>query len=350
MAQILARRRQNKVAHTAAKSSAIVSSMFPKHVRERLFQDDMAAVVNPPAMMTTATSSADNDPPASSASVATATTGRRSNRQRRLQRHAFLNAAVTTNTTSNATTADPSTSTLLATEQSAVDAVADTYPCKCDCPSSLTRREITGLPSLVAALCYEMFAHFFSHTKLLLDVLTQNAFFFVVVTICFANIVGFSEWSNHPGREPSHIFTLLEALFGAFDRIAQAQGIYKVETSGDVYIAAAGIPEPHADHAVAMARFATDCRDASVEVFHKLQTEMGEGTGLLSLRFGLHSGKVLAGVVRGQRARFQLYGEAIGIAAAMERSVAVAAERTGNYADAHLCFASHRSIFLFDFS
>ena len=131
--------------------------------------------------------------------------------------------------------------------------------------------------------------------------------------------MGFIEWSNHPAREPSHTFTLLESLFGAFDQIAASQGIYKVETSGDVYIAAAGVPEARDNHAEAMARFATDCRDAGVEVFHKLQTEMGEGTGLLSLRFGLHSGKVLAGVVRGQRARFQLYGEAVSTAAAMER-------------------------------
>jgi class 3 adenylate cyclase len=39
----------------------------------------------------------------------------------------------------------------------------------------------------------------------------------------------------------------------------------------------------------------------------KLEVELGPGTGELSMRMGLHSGPVTAGVLRGDRARFQLY-------------------------------------------
>ena len=39
------------------------------------------------------------------------------------------------------------------------------------------------------------------------------------------------------------------------------------------------------------------------EVFGKLERFLGPGTGDLSMRFGLHSGQVTAGVLRGERVR-----------------------------------------------
>ena len=45
---------------------------------------------------------------------------------------------------------------------------------------------------------------------------------------------GFSAWSG--SRDPSEIFTLLEATFNSFDKIAKQRGAYKVETVGDSYV------------------------------------------------------------------------------------------------------------------
>jgi class 3 adenylate cyclase len=47
----------------------------------------------------------------------------------------------------------------------------------------------------------------------------------------FCDIAGFTAWSSV--REPAQVFTLLETLFGAFDRLAQRRGVFKVETIGD---------------------------------------------------------------------------------------------------------------------
>lgn len=53
-------------------------------------------------------------------------------------------------------------------------------------------------------------------------------------TVLFADIAGFTAWSS--SREPSQVFTLLEAVYHAFDVIARRRGVFKVETVGDCYV------------------------------------------------------------------------------------------------------------------
>lgn len=120
-------------------------------------------------------------------------------------------------------------------------------------------------------------------------------------TVLFADIAGFTAWSSV--RDPIQVFTLLETLYGAFDSLARRRGVFKVETIGDSYVAVCGLPEPRADHAVVMARFARDCRDKMNELTRVLEKSLGPDTGDLKLRFGLNSGPVTAGVLRGERSR-----------------------------------------------
>lgn len=53
---------------------------------------------------------------------------------------------------------------------------------------------------------------------------------FPSTTVMFADIVGFTAWSST--REPSQVFTLLETVYNAFDKIAQRRQVFKVETIG----------------------------------------------------------------------------------------------------------------------
>lgn len=56
-------------------------------------------------------------------------------------------------------------------------------------------------------------------------------------------------------------------------------------------------------------RFARDCNAMMAPLVKRLEVDLGPDTGDLTLRTGLHSGPVTAGVLRGERARFQLFGD-----------------------------------------
>ena len=43
-------------------------------------------------------------------------------------------------------------------------------------------------------------------------------------TVCIGDIIGFSGWAS--SRDPEEVFTLLEEVFAAFDRIAKSRGVY----------------------------------------------------------------------------------------------------------------------------
>mmetsp|Transcript_10416 Transcript_10416/g.15780 ORF Transcript_10416/g.15780 Transcript_10416/m.15780 type:complete len:547 (-) Transcript_10416:55-1695(-) len=138
---------------------------------------------------------------------------------------------------------------------------------------------------------------------------------FLDTSIMFADIVGFTKWSTE--RSPNEVFRLLERLFWEFDELAVQHNVFKLGTIGDCYIAVTGIPNPVLDHASVLTKFSFAARDKVREVCAQLDAE-GLDTLKLDMRFGIHSGAITAGILRGTKSRFELFGDTINTASRME--------------------------------
>jgi len=140
---------------------------------------------------------------------------------------------------------------------------------------------------------------------------------FSSATVMFADIAGFTNWSSK--RDPVQVFILLERLFYIYDSLATRLGAFKISTIGDCYLAVAGLPEETFDHAEIMAKFAFECIyhfDAAVKGYARA---LGDSSTLdLRIRIGLHSGPVTAGVLRGLKSRFEIFGDTVNTASRME--------------------------------
>jgi hypothetical protein len=84
------------------------------------------------------------------------------------------------------------------------------------------------------------------------------------------------------------------------------------------YVAVVGLPEPRKDHALAACRFARNCLVKMNDAVKVLEKTLGPGTGELCMRIGIHSGPVTAGVLRGDKGRFQLFGDSVNTCARIE--------------------------------
>ena len=129
------------------------------------------------------------------------------------------------------------------------------------------------------------------------------------VTILFADIVDFTSLSAR--TTPKDLVALLNTVFSAFDRLAQRHGLEKIKTIGDAYMLVGGLPEPRTDHADAVAEMALD--------MHSETERLGKELGVpLSLRIGINSGQVVAGVIGERKFAYDLWGDSVNVASRME--------------------------------
>uniref|UniRef100_A0A671UNY0 Guanylate cyclase n=1 Tax=Sparus aurata TaxID=8175 RepID=A0A671UNY0_SPAAU len=133
-------------------------------------------------------------------------------------------------------------------------------------------------------------------------------------TLYFSDIVGFTTISAL--SEPIEVVDLLNDLYTMFDAIIATHDVYKVETIGDAYMVASGVPNRNGT------RHAAEVANMSLDILHSIAAfkikHMPEIK--VKIRIGLHSGAVVAGVVGLTMPRYCLFGDTVTTASHMEAS------------------------------
>ena len=132
---------------------------------------------------------------------------------------------------------------------------------------------------------------------------------FPEVTVMFADLVGFTELATQtPAIE---LVEILNVIFSEFDQLTEEHGLEKIKTIGDAYMVVGGLPAPKPNHAEAIAAMALDMQDRITEFC----SETGKA---LSIRIGINTGPVIAGIIGTKKFIYDLWGDTVNIASRME--------------------------------
>lgn len=134
---------------------------------------------------------------------------------------------------------------------------------------------------------------------------------FEMATVLFADFVGFSKTAA--ALNPEDLVKQIDAYFSGFDEIIQKHHIEKIKTIGDAYMAAGGVPLANDTHAINVA-------DAAFEM-QKFTRELERDFRFpFELRIGIHTGTLVAGVVGNHKFQYDIWGDAVNVAARLEQN------------------------------
>ncbi len=130
------------------------------------------------------------------------------------------------------------------------------------------------------------------------------------VSVIFVDIVNFTVISEN--LSPKALVAEIHEYFKTFDKIIEQQGLEKIKTIGDAYLAVCGIPTHFPDHALR-------CIEAAKQMLRIMNYKRANG-GLFEVRVGISSGPVVAGVVGEKKFAFDIWGDTVNTAARMEQN------------------------------
>ena len=128
------------------------------------------------------------------------------------------------------------------------------------------------------------------------------------VTVMFADIVNFTHMSEE--MSPNETVHLLNDIFSEFDMLAEKHSIEKIKTIGDAYMAAGGLRSSTTQYVDAMA-------DMALQMQAFVARYTAPNGERMSLRVGLATGAVVAGVIGRRKFSYDLWGDTVNVAARM---------------------------------
>ncbi len=129
-------------------------------------------------------------------------------------------------------------------------------------------------------------------------------------TVLFTDVVNFTQMTSTMSAEST--VNMLNRMITMFDERAEREGIEKIKTIGDAYMAASGLTEDaDNDGACRMVRFAKGLLE-DIEEFNKTADFP------IEIRIGINSGELVAGVIGKIKFIYDIWGDTVNVASRME--------------------------------
>jgi adenylate cyclase len=136
-----------------------------------------------------------------------------------------------------------------------------------------------------------------------------------MVSVLFTDFKGFTSIAENMTAE--QLVAELDHCFLEFDLIIDKYNIEKIKTIGDSYMCAGGIPIANTSNPV-------DVVLAALEIqayMDRLKSDrLASGKESWELRLGVHTGKVVAGVIGKNKFAYDIWGDTVNVASRMESS------------------------------
>lgn len=160
----------------------------------------------------------------------------------------------------------------------------------------------------------------------LLTVGTAKARYFPCVSVLYADVEDFSAKSVL--FSPIDLVEKLDEYFSAFDVIIDRLKLEKIKTIGDCYMCAGGIPESDTLNPARVVLAGLQIQDL---IARKVSEANAEGQPFFTMRVGIHTGEVVAGVIGRRKFSYDIWGNAANkahwmVQSSLENMVNISAE------------------------
>jgi class 3 adenylate cyclase/tetratricopeptide (TPR) repeat protein len=134
------------------------------------------------------------------------------------------------------------------------------------------------------------------------------------VTVLLTDFVNFTGASEK--LTPKELVGEIHHCFTAFDEIIGRNGLEKIKTTGDAYLAVCGLPNSDQLHA----RKTVTAAQEILKFMSERKEMFGLKDGFGDVRIGINSGSVVAGIVGVKKFAYDIWGDTVNVAARMEQN------------------------------